>query len=84
MKTQYMCDGMIYTVIDNSGPTSVTHNYNLMYPDAGGTLATREWTNQNKVQNVDGVAGIMSAEVSAWSGISATALPNTLYILTEA
>lgn len=44
-RTQYMWDGMIYTVVDNSGSVPVTHNYNLMYPEAGGTLATREWTN---------------------------------------
>ena len=75
---------MVYTVIDSSGPTPVTNNYNLMYPDEGGTFATREWTNQNMVANVAGVSGIMSAEVSAWADISATALPNTLYILTEA
>lgn len=79
-----MWDGMIYTVIDNSGPTSVTHNYNLMYPTAGGTLATREWANQNKVQNVDGVAGIMSAEVSAWADLSAEAREDRLYVLVDA
>lgn len=44
-----MWDGMVYTVVDNSGPTPVTNNYNLMYPTAGGTLATREWTEYNKV-----------------------------------
>jgi hypothetical protein len=40
-----MWDGMVYTVVDNNGPTPVTNNYTLMYPTAGGTLATREWTN---------------------------------------
>lgn len=79
-----MWDGMVYTVVDNSGPTPVTNNYNLMYPTAGGTLATREWTDYNKVSNVNGVAGIMSAEVSAWADLSAEARDNRLYVLVDA
>lgn len=48
-RTQYLWDGLTYTVI--SGGT--TSNRVLMYPDAGGTLATREY--------VDGIVGDISA-----------------------
>lgn len=79
-----MWDGMVYTVKDNSGPTPVTNNYTLMYPTEGGTLATREWTNENMVRNVAGVAGILSAEVSAWADLSAEARYDRLYVLVDA
>ena len=47
-RTQYLWDGLTYTVI--SGGT--TSNRVLMYPDAGGTFATREY--------VDGIVGDIS------------------------
>ncbi len=81
-RTRYLWDGLTYTVT-TGGATPPSQNYNLMFPEEGGTIATQKWAQRSLVNNMNGLSAMLSADAVEWADISATANPNTLYIITE-